>query len=518
MTQVAKSAWLVQRVMLAILLMVGFYVLVFAVVGVLLWLPYAEYTLLERVDLRLALGSVALAFGLLVSLVPRRDRFAPPGPLLDEATEPRLFALVREIADATHQSMPREVYLLREANAFVGQRGGVMGIGSRRVMGIGLPLLQALPLPEVRSVVAHEFGHYTSSDVALSPWIHSTRSAIARTVDAMGDSVVSRPFVWYSRLFMRLTAIVSRRQEFIADQVSARVAGADVAARALQRVSEVAPAYALYSQTEVLPVLRAGFIPPIHEGFQHFLKSDAFRRLVTTLRDSSGDGPDAEASDTHPPLTERLRALGATAVTAMPPTIAPAASLLSNPDAYARMLLSDAFGPTAVDALRPIRWEEVANSIYAAQWRAFVAAHASWLAGLTVETLPRGRSAFLAFAKPMKIPGELENSTRIRFASTLIASALATRLIDAGWAPEQMPGLPVIVRSGVRTFDAFGTVARLADESMSEQEWAVQCRQLGLSGPLLPATLAATTPAPLPAATQAVNQEEPATRRRRRAW
>ena len=39
----------------------------------------------------------------------------------------------------TAQTMPEEVYVVNAVNAFVAQRGGIMGIGSRRVMGIGLP-------------------------------------------------------------------------------------------------------------------------------------------------------------------------------------------------------------------------------------------------------------------------------------------------------------------------------------------------------------------------------------------
>jgi len=380
---VPQTAWLVQRAVLALALMVGFYALVLTVVG-----------------------------------------FTPPGPLLDEATEPRLFALVRDIAEVTRQAMPSEIYLLGQANAFVAQRGGVMGVGSRRVMGIGLPLLQAMPLAEVRSVVAHEFGHYTASDVALSPWIHATRSAIARSVATIDDSIVGRPFVWYSRMFMRLTAMISKRQEFVADLVSARVAGADVAARALQRdcpgLRDVLPnrshagaegrlhaadprGFSLLSEERSLPAAR-------HTGTR-----------IGQRRTRSG------RVGYPPPASGALAGLGAAAMPAIPPTVAPAASLLSDPDAYARTLLVDAFGPTAVDALRPIRWEQVAESIYAVQWRAFVIGHASWLATLNVETLPRGRDGFLAFARPMTIPGGLENSVRVRHVSTLLAAALGTR-------------------------------------------------------------------------------------------
>src|SRR5262245_20582006 len=49
------------------------------------------------------------------------------------------------------QTVPTDVYLLNEANPWVAQRGGLMGIGSRRVMGVGLPLFQALSVTEWRT-------------------------------------------------------------------------------------------------------------------------------------------------------------------------------------------------------------------------------------------------------------------------------------------------------------------------------------------------------------------------------
>ena len=93
------------------------------------------------------------------SLVPRVDRFTPPGPRLDRATHPRLFDLIQRVAVATRQEMPAEVYLLNEVNAWVTERGGVMGFGSRRVMGIGLPLMQSVSVAEFEAIIAHEFGH-----------------------------------------------------------------------------------------------------------------------------------------------------------------------------------------------------------------------------------------------------------------------------------------------------------------------------------------------------------------------
>jgi heat shock protein HtpX len=67
--------------------------------------------------------------------VPRPDRFEPPGPVLAPDRQRRLFGLIGEVATATGQAMPREVYLVPDVNAWVAVRGGVMGFGSRRVMG-----------------------------------------------------------------------------------------------------------------------------------------------------------------------------------------------------------------------------------------------------------------------------------------------------------------------------------------------------------------------------------------------
>jgi heat shock protein HtpX len=77
--------------------------------------------------------------------------------------------------------MPKEVYLIAEVNAWVAQRGGILGVGSRRVVGLGLPLMRILSVAQLRAVLAHEFGHYYGGDTRLGPLVYSMRSAIGRT-------------------------------------------------------------------------------------------------------------------------------------------------------------------------------------------------------------------------------------------------------------------------------------------------------------------------------------------------
>src|SRR5262249_22697633 len=150
---------LAARAALAVLLMIGFYALALGVIGALVWVPYAEVHYTNRIQARLTLFCLIGAFLIAKAIVPRRDRFQPPGPRLLPPPHPRLFAVLEGIARAAGQEMPAEVYLVGDVNAWVSQRGGVMGVGSRRVMGLGLPLLQAVRVSELRAIVAHEFGH-----------------------------------------------------------------------------------------------------------------------------------------------------------------------------------------------------------------------------------------------------------------------------------------------------------------------------------------------------------------------
>ena len=89
-----------------------------------------------------------------------------------------------------------------------------MGLGSRRVMGLGLPLLQALTVPELRAVLAHEFGHLDGGDVALGPWIYSTRGALLRTLQDLHQhsQALTLPFQWFANLFFRVTHAISRHR------------------------------------------------------------------------------------------------------------------------------------------------------------------------------------------------------------------------------------------------------------------------------------------------------------------
>jgi heat shock protein HtpX len=123
----AVSRSLAFRALLAIVLMAGYYAFALAISAALLWVPYAEYEYLSRVDFRIAAVCWGAALTILWALVPRPDHFEPPGPQLTPESDPQLFAMIEDVAAATSQQRPSEV-----------ERGQRLGQPARRFHGFRL--------------------------------------------------------------------------------------------------------------------------------------------------------------------------------------------------------------------------------------------------------------------------------------------------------------------------------------------------------------------------------------------
>jgi heat shock protein HtpX len=478
------SQSLAARALLAVVLMIGFYLLALGIAAALLWIPYAEYAYVGRVHIKIAAVCLGAAGTILWCLIPRADRFTPPGPLLRPSGSPQLFTLINDVARATSQEPPREVYLLNDVNAWVSHRGGVMGFGSRRVMGVGLPLLTGLSARELEAVIAHEFGHYCSGDVALGPWIYKTRAAIARTLVGVRETFLELPFNWYGRLFLKMTMAVSRRQEFIADETAARIAGPDAMARALRKVATLGPAYGSYFQNEVLPVLKSGFVPPIAEGFERFLANPDTRQVFEQFADAQTTGDRVAEFDTHPPLADRIAALGISPAATADVESQSGSVLMPEPDQQARTLLEHHFGADTMNQLKPIAWESVAEHVYTGTWTRMAQHYREWFGTLTTDGIPSGKPAYIQMGSRLvgKEEININSEERIERAVQLMTAGLGATLIRAGWRMETGPGQPLVAVRGEERLDPRKIVVRLVQEPESCREWKALCEAMGVAG------------------------------------
>lgn len=94
------SQSLARRAALAVALTLGFYLLALAMVSLLLFVPYAEWTYAGRLHLKLALVCVVAAGVIAWSIIPRIDRFT----LLHNGGTCR----VQEHQDAVQLRSPRD--------------------------------------------------------------------------------------------------------------------------------------------------------------------------------------------------------------------------------------------------------------------------------------------------------------------------------------------------------------------------------------------------------------------------
>jgi heat shock protein HtpX len=469
------------RALLALALMVGFYLLALGIVAGLGFLIYLDIQS-GRVHVRLIVFAGIASLVILWAILPRFDRFNPPGPRLDRDRQPRLFKELEGIAAGTGQRMPDEVYVVADVNAFVAQRGGIMGLGSRRVMGLGLPLMQALTLHEFRAVLAHEFGHFHGGETKLGPWLYKTRAAIGRTVETLAEanSILKFPFLWYGKLFLLITHAVSRRQELDADRLAARLVGSEAARSGLQRVHAAALAFNAYMGGEVAPALASGFRPPLAEGFRMFLaeKSIAGQLWDEVKKElTSGAGG---AYDTHPPLKERVAALALLPPGEIPHDDPPSISLFDDLDGAEGDLIAGLMDPAIAAALRPAAWKELPELCFIPRWREHMGTYGAGLAGRTATELPELVSSRVELG--YQLAGKrLPKDEAEGLAMFTLGAALGTALLERGWRVETAPGAPINLVWAGHSLRHFDIPAELADGRLSADAWRARCEELGIS-------------------------------------
>jgi Zn-dependent protease with chaperone function len=470
----SSLAW---RGTLALFLLIGFYIFSFVVALGLLYVPYAEIKYLNRIHIKLAMICIAGSGIILWSIFPRRDRFLPPGPRLLPTNQPRLFEELAKIASQVNQKMPEEVFLINEANAWVSQRGGILGIGSKRVMGIGIPLMRALNASEFRGVIAHEFGHFYGGDTTLTPSVYKTRSAIVRAILALGEhsSILQLPFIFYGKTFLRITHAVSRYQEYTADAVATHIVGTEAMISGLQKTHAADFAYYCFWEQEYLPVLAAGYYAPLADGFAKFLDEKWINDIVSKLVREEIAEPRTDPYDTHPPLRERIISIKNLRIKNELTDETPAISWLQTLPRIEKELLISIGGRKEFNKLKDLDWKDAVEHVYLPAWkeRLMEPEPRKILDHLFVEQLSEvainTKSLYhrLADTLPAK-----EKDEWVRYS---IGAALAILLHQKGFQLECEPGSPIFCRKTDLVIQPFKILDGLSGNTEAKKAWNELC-------------------------------------------
>jgi heat shock protein HtpX len=487
---------------LAVAMVVCSYIVTILLAAACVYLPYLVVTRITA-NIQawiLLLCGIVMGATILWSLVPRRDHFAAPGPRLEPASQPRLFTELRSIAQSLDEPMPVEVYLIADVNAWVAERGGTMGIGSRRVMGLGLPLMQMLTIPQFRAVLAHEFGHYYGGDTRLGPLVYRTRAAMVRTlvnltsptgpmrvvtriaIARLAHVLVIAGLKAYWTLFLRATQMVSRRQESRADELACSVAGSQALIDGLCAIQKAATAMAPFWQTELAPALNAGYRPPIAAGFGRFVAAPSVAQALSGQLEAELRKTGTNSFDTHPPLRSRVAAARALPYPQAAESGAAAIGLIDQLDALERQLLDARFPQLKAAVLKTVEWEKVGTDVYVPIWRTFTAEYAPLLAGLTVGSLVEAARSVAEMGARMRDPKGmlLTREQRTNRAAALLWMSLALALIENGWDLLTQPGESFLQRGEARMKPP-EVIGEMRSGKLTADTWLARCREAGIA-------------------------------------
>lgn len=453
------------RAAVAVLLMISFYVFAFGIAGTLLGLAYLQ-VLSGHIFVKIVLAMVILALVIIWAVLPRWDFFKAPGPELKATEHPALFKGIAELAARCGHPVPKHVYLLHDANAWVTQRGGIMGFGSKPVMAIGLPLFKLLSEGQLLAVIAHEFGHFVGGDTKLGPWIYKTRQAIGRTINSI-NSWVKHAFIWYGNMYLRITQAISRQQEFSADALAAQYVGKTAIKSALEKISSEGVKYDTYFNAEVAPLLERGFIPDIDGGYAQALRNSQFVSNVETSFVTGEKSP----YDSHPPLAERVAAIEALAdVRDLPEQQKPALSLLTGDVAVLERSLYEFILKIQ---LKDLAWSDSVETAYKPLWTELVENNENWLGKADAPTLFVMAQDLEETVKRIDRKIKLNELApeQVSFVLQVLGSALALRLLENGYTAKIEIGSEWEFRKEDKKFNPFSLVHQAAAGEAQKPEF-----------------------------------------------
>ncbi|WP_097459348.1 M48 family metallopeptidase [Mangrovitalea sediminis] len=250
----------------------------------------------------------------------------PEGLLVRAGDAPELFSIINDLRRQLKAPAFHSVLVTDELNAAVYQapRFGIFG-GTRNYLVIGLPLMKALTVEQFRAVLAHEFGHLSRGHGRVANWLYRQRLRWSRLMGALEaqnhkGAALFKPFLrWYSPYFNAYSFPLARANEYEADATSARLTSPQAAAEALTRV-EVVGGYlsekfwpSIHRQASETP--RPAFAPNANLGrrmLEELDEEDASVWLDNALASKT------TMADTHPSLSDRLQAIGATPQLVLP--------------------------------------------------------------------------------------------------------------------------------------------------------------------------------------------------------
>ena len=250
-----------------------------------------------------------------------RAKDPDPGERLDLRTQPRLRALLGEVARRVGTRPVDNVYLTPGTDVAVMERGGLgrqLSGRAERCLILGVGVLDGFRLGALRAVLAHEYGHFSNRDTAGGGFALAVRRSLVTIAAGLATSGTA---AWYNpawlflngfyRVFLRISQGASRLQEVLADRWAAFSYGSRAFEEGLRHVIERSVRFGVRANATVHEMV--ALRQPVANLYVHEpAESATEEEIARKVREVLNRAP--SVYDSHPSPVERtrwVRALGA---------------------------------------------------------------------------------------------------------------------------------------------------------------------------------------------------------------
>ncbi|MBN3939575.1 MAG: M48 family metalloprotease [Nostoc sp. NMS9] len=246
--------------------------------------------------------------------------FPPPTGLpLQPKDVPNLYCLINEISSKLKAPRFHHILLTNDFNAGVVQipRLGLLGWQQNYLI-VGLPLMLALPPEQFRAVLAHELGHLSGNHSRFSGWIYRQRETWYRILKGLQQSghdlsllIFQLFLIWYIPFFNAYSFVLARMDEYEADRCAVDLTGEQNTAKALISLEVKSRFLERYFWSSIYKQIQTEIEPPkmTYMDMRQALSQRLHQEITSTYL-SEALTEKTNNADTHPCLTDRLKALG----------------------------------------------------------------------------------------------------------------------------------------------------------------------------------------------------------------
>lgn len=234
--------------------------IVLAFAGTYFYLVASGDSIPIQLTMLVMVGTLYSLYALLASLVSGR-RVAHPERSLTKAEAPQLWTLVAEVASQVGTRPVDTIYMTSFTGIAVMERGSFLAKlrdKSERCLILGSGTLTGMTQVQLKSILAHEYGHFVHRDTAGGGMALQVQQTLARIGTRLARSGWAQWYnpAWlfvnsYWRLYLRITLGASRLHEILADRYAALAYGADAFNDGLMHVVRQDVAFRMLAQSRL---------------------------------------------------------------------------------------------------------------------------------------------------------------------------------------------------------------------------------------------------------------------------